>query len=299
MTTTKRFLLIFLSICVFSACNKEQGPNIDSSNCYVSKKNPIKKDTKSIVSVSPQITELLCDLGCYDKLVGRTDFCKYPEKVKNITSIGGINNANLEKIISLKPDLVITSSIFTKKMFIIIEDAHIPIISFKESNKIEGMYNVINMLGKITDKEQQATKLINDCKQQLQHIQQQRDSINQVRHINKKPTVYYVVGYGSGGDFSAGKNTYINEIITLAGGDNIAKDSKVWSFSKETLFKRQPEFIFVRQEDSAQFVNTYPYTNLNAVKKHKVYGIESSLMDIQTPRSIKAIEYISHILSNK
>jgi iron complex transport system substrate-binding protein len=291
--------LISVIIIVFFSCTKQSEPNIGKDNYYISKKNPIKKENNRIVSVSPQITELLCDLGCKSRLVGRTDFCKYPLDIKSVPSIGGINNANLEKIISLKPDIVITSSIFTKKMFTTIEDAGIPIISFKESNKIEGMYNVITILGKITNKNNEAKALIANCKRQIQEIKTKRDSINSIRHITKKPKVYYVVGFGSSGDFSGGKDTYINEILTLSGGDNIAKESKMWSFSKEQLFKNQPDYIFVRQEDSALFVKTYPYKNLNAVKDHKVFGIESSLMDIQTPRSIKAIEFISHTISTK
>ena len=302
---SSKYILIALTLIsssLFLSC-KGGDKDMKKNNYVVSKVAPIKSVPKTIVSVSPAITSIIFDLGCGDKLIGRTDFCTYPPQVKNIKSIGGINNANLEMIISMQPDLVITSSIFTKKMFETIESSKIPIISFKETNEIEGMYDIIEVLGDILDKKDEADEIISDCKTKLQEIKSKRQKIESKKEFaeSKKenhnmPKVYYVIGYGQSGDFSAGKDTYINQIITLAGGDNIAKNSINWSFSTEELFSQQPDYIFIRTEDSANFVRTYPYTKLNAVKYNKVFGIESQLMDLQTPRSIKAIEFISEIL---
>jgi iron complex transport system substrate-binding protein len=266
-------------------------------NYIISEKAPLKKTPMRVVSVSPAITEIMFYLDCGDRLIGRTEFCNYPSQTKNIQSIGGINNANLEMIIALKPDLVITSSIFTKKMFETIENASIPIMSFQERNSIEGMYEIIEIIGGIMDKEAKAQEIINNVKDRLSKIKQEREKNLKTKGVTSLPKVYYVVGFGAGGDFSAGKDTYIDEIIHLSGGYNIAKESINWSFSKEELFAKQPDFIFVRKEDSAIFVNTHPYNELNAVKQNRVFGIESRLMDIQTPRTIDAIEYISNIIS--
>lgn len=296
--TYKYLLLVLVSFSstIFLSCNKDND-DMKKNNYIISKKCPIKGVPKKIVSVSPAITEIIFDLDCGDRLIGRTDFCTYPKEVKNIKSIGGINNSNLEMIISMRPDLVITSSIFTKKMFQTIEASGIPIISFKERNTIDGMYDVIRILGDILDKKDKANEIINSSKQRLQEIKEKRENINKAKGLKTLPKIYYVVGFGSSGDFSAGKDTYINEIITLAGGDNIAKNSINWSFSTEELFSKQPDYIFVRKEDSASFVNTHPYTELKAVKNKKVYGIDSEIMDIQTPRSIEAIEFISKVIS--
>lgn len=280
---------------LFFSCNKTQDTK---PNCVISQKNPLKKTPVKVVSVSPAVTEILFALDCGDRLIGRTDFCNYPPEAKNIKSIGGINNANLEEIIKLQPDLVITSSIFTKKMFETIEDAGIPIISFKETNTIEGLYETIEMLGKVMNKETKAKSIIDKFEEDLKIVKIKRDSIQKIRKTTSLPKVYYVVGFGQMGDFSAGKNTFINEIITLAQGDNIAKESINWSFSKEEIFANQPDYIFIRKEDSAQFVKTHPYTQLKAVKENKVFGIESNLMDILSPRTIKAIEFISEKISD-
>ncbi|MDY4789178.1 MAG: ABC transporter substrate-binding protein [Bacteroidales bacterium] len=280
---------------LFFSCNKTQDTK---PNCVISQKNPLNKTPVKVVSVSPAITEILFALDCGDRLIGRTEFCNYPPEVKKIKSIGGINNANLEEIIKLQPDLVITSSIFTKKMFETIEDAGIPIISFKETNTIEGLYETIEMLGKVMDKETKAKSIIDKFEEDLKTVKVKRDSVQKIRKTTSLPKVYYVVGFGQMGDFSAGKNTFINEIITLAQGDNIAKESINWSFSKEEIFANQPDYIFIRKEDSAQFVKTHPYNTLKAVKQNHVFGIESNLMDILSPRTIKAIEFISEKISD-
>lgn len=285
------FIGLIASIVVLLwACKKETSPLMGADNYVVSQKKPLKKHNTRIVSVSTQITEIICDLGCEDRLVARTDFCDYPSSVKKIQSIGGVSNPNIEKIISLDPDVVITSSMLPKKLFSQIENAGLPIISFRESNKIEGMYKVISILGQLLEKESEADSIIEDCKQRLKKVSQKSQEIQRLQK-GVKPKVYYVVGYGASGDFSSGKDTYIDEMFALAGADNIAKNSLNWTFTKEQLFKNEPDFIFIRTPDVENFCNTSPYNQLQAVKNHKVIGIDG--MDSQTPRSISLIEFIS------
>ncbi len=285
------FISLIASIVVLLwACKKEITPLMGADNYVVSQKNPLKKHNTRIVSVSTQVTEIICDLGCEDRLIARTDFCDYPSSVKKIQSIGGVSNPNIEKIISLSPDVVITSSMLPKKLFSQIENAGLPIISFRESNKIEGMYKVISILGQLLEKESEADSIIEDCKQRLKKVSQKSQKIQNMQK-GDKPKVYYVVGYGASGDFSSGKDTYIDEMFALAGADNIAKNSINWTFTKEQLFKNEPDFIFIRTADVESFCNTSPYNQLQAVKNHKVIGIDG--MDSQTPRSISLIESIS------
>ncbi len=272
------------------SCKEKNSSLMGADNYAVSQKNPLKKENKRIVSVSTQVTEIICDLGCMDRLVARTDFCDYPKEVAKIPSIGGVSNPNIEQIISLRPDVVITSTMMPKKLFSLLENAGLPVMSFKESNKVEGMYKVIDILGTLLQREQQADSLINDCKQRLQKTRLACDSIQKAKNI-PKPKVYYVVGYGASGDFSAGRNTYIDEMFRLAGADNIAKESLNWTFTKEQLFKDEPDYIFIRKEDVKNFCSLSPYNKLKAVKNNHVIGVEG--MDAQTPRSISLIEFIA------
>ncbi|MBR1769218.1 MAG: ABC transporter substrate-binding protein [Bacteroidales bacterium] len=292
MKTLKLYFgLILLSLAALSlSCKDDKSPLMGADNYVISSKAPLKKENKRIVSVSTQITEIVCELGCMDRLVARTDFCEYPPNVKKIESIGGVSNPNVEKIISLQPDVVITSSMMPKKLFSQIENAGLPVISFRESNTIEGMYKVINIMGTLLQKEAEADSIINSCKERLAGVKLYCDSLQKIRNITK-PKVYYVVGFGAGGDFSSGKDTYIDEMFRLAGADNIAKESMNWTFTKEQIFKNEPDYIFIRSADVEKFCNLSPYKELKAVKNHNVIGIDG--MDAQTPRSIDLIEYIA------
>ena len=107
--------------------------------------------------------------------------------------------------------------------------------------------------------------------------------------------VYYVVGFGDGGDFTAPKNTHIQEIIELAGGRNAGDSLTGWNISREYLFKVNPDIIVVRQEDRDAFVSRHPYTQLDAVKNGKVYPIESGWIDVVSLRNMQAVDYIREI----
>jgi len=107
----------------------------------------LDKEPERIVSVAPNITEIIFALGKQDKLVGRTDFCDYPEEAKNIESIGNIDQPNVEKIVELQPDVVIASSIFTKEMLQKLEEANIKVAIFQAEKDFEGVYNMIEKIG--------------------------------------------------------------------------------------------------------------------------------------------------------
>lgn len=240
-----------------------------------------------IVSASPAITEIIFALQQGSRIVGRTDFCQYPPKeVSAIPSIGGLNNINQETLVMLEPDVVIASSIVSKEMVDKIEAANIPVVCLPERKTVEGTLEIIAAVGKILGADSLATELNNSIHKELVAITENIDTTH-------RPTVYYVVGFGQGGDFSAGKDTYIHDLIESAGGKNIAGDVEGWSYSKEKLFEHNPDYIFIRQEDFERFISTAPYNKLKAVKKKHVFPIESALMDLQTPRSVEAIRYIS------
>jgi iron complex transport system substrate-binding protein len=273
--------------------SKEKNEKIIEFTDYYNREVKLTLNPETIISLSPGITEILFDLGVGEKIIGRTKFCNYPPQALEIPSIGGITDASLEQIISLQPQIVITSSMVRKDMVESIEKAGINIICLPERSNVEGVFNTLEILGKIFSKEEIADSLINNMKEELNEIK------TTYHNTSNKPSIYYVVGYGATGDFTAGKNTYINEIIELSGGKNIANKVSNWSYSKEELFSNQPDYIIVRQEDLNDFINTSPYKDLKAVKEKKVLGINSSLIDCQTCRSILAIKEIASFIHQK
>ena len=110
---------------------------------------------------------------------------------------------------------------------------------------------------------------------------------------NHSQTAYYVVGYGKSGNFTAGGNSYINDILNMSGLKNVAEDLAGWEYGLEALIEADPDYIIIRKEDSLSFCQMEPYTMLKAVKNGKVIAIESGMIDIQTPRNLEAIELLT------
>ncbi len=239
-----------------------------------------------VVSTSPAVTEILFALGAQELLVGRTDFCTYPAEAESITSIGSISNLNVERILYLDPDLIISGSMVSRKVTDQLDQMNTPIVCIIEKPRFEALYDNIKAIGKLVDKEHEADSLNEVLSDKVAKLQ------NDATAQSFRHTVYYVVGFGAGGNFTAGGDTFINDIIRMAGGRNIAENINGWSYSLEALMKENPDFIIIRREDSAAFCGMKPYNTLNAVKEGRVIGIESGTMDLQVPRNIDAILYL-------
>ena len=247
-----------------------------------------------VVSTSPAVTEIMFALGAGDLLVGRTDFCVYPEEAAQIPTIGGISNLNVERILSLKPDLVISGSMVSKKATDQLDKMGTPIVCVIEKPKFDVLYDNITAIGKLVGKEQEADSLNALMRQRVNAL----IDMDTARPTHSIPKVYYVVGFGPSGNFTAGGNTFINDIIRMAGGRNIAENVSGWSYSLEALVKEDPDYIIVRREDSASFCSTRPYSTLRAVRQGNVIGMESGTMDLQVPRNIDAILYLRKRMNN-
>ena len=245
-----------------------------------------------VVSLSPAVTEILFALGAQELIVGRTDFCTYPPEAAEIPSIGGISNLNIESILSLNPDLVISGSMVGKKVTDQMDAMGTPMVCVIEKPRFEALYDNINAIGHLVGKEHEADSLNRLLSSKVAELL--RDSVTQ----SPSHSVYYVVGFGAGGNFTAGGNTFINDIIRMAGGRNIAEDIEGWSYSLEALVKEDPDYIIVRREDSAAFCAMKPYNRLSAVRKGHVIGIESGTLDLQVPRNIDAILYLRQRMNN-
>lgn len=251
----------------------------------------LEKEPQRIVSLSPAITEIVCLVGAQDKLVGVSDFCNYPESVKSLPKMGGMQNINMEALMSVRPDVVLIGSIVSKKDVAAIEKLNIPVIAIREEKSLEGMSDVIAVIGKIANQTSTADVQIAEWKSKLSDIQKKQKLTKASR-----PSIYYVVGFGDAGDFTVPKKSHIHEIIELAGGRNVGENLSAWNVSREFLFQEDPDFILIRREDYDAFCTRQPYTELSAVKNHKVYPIESGWIDIVSPRNLKAVELLQKII---
>ena len=273
-------ILVFL---LFAACGGGSEPREGITDDH-GRVVDVPTAPQRVVSTSPAVTEIMFALGAQDLLVGRTDFCTYPAEAQDIPSIGGISNMNIERILSLKPDLIISGSMVERKITEKLDQMHKPIVCIVGEDRFDNLYINIKKIGHLVGKDREADSLV-----ALLHA---RVDAFEVDTTQSRPSVYYVVGYGPGGNFTAGGNTFINDIIRMAGGRNIAEGIQGWSYSMEALMKEDPNYIIVRREDSAAFCSMQPYTSLSAVRHGRVIGIESSTIDLQVPRNIDAVLYL-------
>ena len=249
----------------------------------------IEQEPKRVVSVAPNLTEIVCKLGAFDKLVGRTDYCDYPSEVSTVESIGTLYEPNVEKIISLEPELVIASTHFQRETAEKLNEAGIPVLVLILEDEVSDVYTMIDTLGKALNRTEEAKATVEDMKNEIAKVEEAIKG-------EEPKTVYYVVGYGEGGDFTATGDTFVNQMLTMAGGKNIAADATGWSYSLEKLLENDPEYIIVGKGEKEAFVNTATYQELTAVKEDKVYEIDRNLIDREGYRNAEGISKLAKIM---
>lgn len=237
---------------------------------------------KTVISLAPNVTEIIFALKCEDKLIARTDWCNYPEAVFNYASVGNIDQPDVEKIIELNPDVVILSEITKQELAYQIRDAGIPFIVVDEEGSFSGAYKCIEIVGSVLGAEEKAAEVVSSMKTDIDSI------IAKVQGAEKK-TVYYVMGYGEYGDFTAGKGTFISEMISAAGGINVADDTEGWSYSVEKLVEHNPDVLLLSTwAPSEGLLETNGYKSLNAVKENRMFTLDDDSLQRLGPRLSEA-----------
>jgi len=285
-------LLLLLVACGHSGNQASKQTSNDTVTDDYGRTVVVPAQPQRVVSLSPAVTEIIYALGAQEMLVGRTDFCEYPAEAQQLPSIGGISNLNIESILSLNPDLVISGSMVSKKVTDQMDAMGVPMVCVIEKPRFNALFDNISAIGRLVGKEHEADSLIENLELRIENLISSTDSSQLSTPNSQLPTVYYVVGFGASGNFTAGGNTFINDIIRMAGGRNIAEDVEGWSYSLEALVKEDPDYIIVRREDSAAFCGMKPYNTLSAVRNGHVIGIVSGTLDLQVPRNIDAVLYL-------
>jgi iron complex transport system substrate-binding protein len=242
-----------------------------------------------IISCAPVITEVLFALNEEHKLVGRTNFCNYPPEALEITEIGGLMDPSLEIMLQLKPDLVMASTHFKREAAHRIEELGIPFAWLMNQESVEDASDLIINIGTLIGEEEKADSLWNLMQASM------KATIKQVPKDVKKPSVYYAVGFGKGGDYTAGGDTFISELITMAGGINIAADINGWAYNLESLVQKDPDIILIQQSMKEAFCQHEHYNQLRAVKNNKVFAVDHHLVQLNGPRIHIALKTFAEI----
>jgi len=261
----------------------------------------ISHKPERIVSLAPANTEILFALGLGDKVVGVTRYCDYPpeviEKVNagEITIIGGYANPDVEKIIALEPDLVIAESQGLQGEVVnTLERNGITVIGLDPKNVSQILQNII-LVGKATGKEIEAENLANELNQRIDEI------TNKIKNIAHRPKVYFELWYDP--LMSIGPGTWINELIEMAGGENIFSDanSPYPIISSEAVIERNPEIIvitlgYMGGVGKSGIKNRPGWNSIDAVKNDKIYEIDENIVYRPGPRIVDGLEQLAKII---
>lgn len=243
-----------------------------------------------IISLVPASTEILYALGVGDRLVGASDFCDYPAEAKEIQRVGGFDVPNLELIVSLEPDLVLAASLH-KDTVEALETLDIAVLAL-DPHSIEEIYANIEVIAIAAGKEQEGEALIGDMQTRLADISQKMSGISD----SDRPVVYYEVWYP--GPMTSGAGTFIDEMINIAGGENIAHDTAGWvTLQEEELLERNPEVIVHGHYgvESSDFAQRDGWNVLAAIANSNIHFINPDIINRTGPRVVDAIEAMARI----
>jgi len=253
---------------------------------------------RQVVSLAPSNTEILFAVGAGSQVVGRDEFTNYPEAAVALPSVGGsMGDYNFEQIVNLKPDLVLAAEINTPEQVKALEDLGVTVFYLSNPTNIEGMYANLITVGKLTGKEPEATALVDSLKQRVAAVE------DKISRVTTRPKVFYELdGSEAAKPWTAGAGTFIDMLITMAGGENVAASlAGSWGqFSQEALLVANPDFILLG--DSAygttaeQVAARTGWETIQAVKAGQVLPFNDDTVSRPGPRLVDALEELVRIL---
>ena len=189
-----------------------------------------------IVALTAADCEILCALGCEDALVGRGEYCDYPASVLDKPSVQSGYETNIEQIIALEPQVVLMGTMAqTTEQVEALENAGIRVV-VSDAQNIEGVYTAIRLIGALMGKDAEAEEMVSGMQNAFADIAAKSE--------NTGKTVYFEVSPLQWGLWTAGKNTFMDELAAMCGLTNAFADVEGWAaISEEQVLERDPDYI--------------------------------------------------------
>jgi iron complex transport system substrate-binding protein len=258
---------------------------------------------RRIISTSPSVTEMLYALGLGDRVVGVTTYCHYPPEAMRKTKIGNYLNPSLETIVGLRPDLVIAENTGVRRSERL-SSLKLTILDIDDAN-LAGIYDSLRKIGAAAGVPDRAEALCSRMRASLDEIRRKVERYPKRRMI-------FIVGRTPGRIedlIAAGRGSHLNELIEIAGGQNVFRDSPAMyaKIGLEELIARNPEVIVdmgemsqtvgVTEADKRAVValwNRYPA--IAAVRQHRVFAVASDIFVVPGPRVVDAAREFARML---
>lgn len=253
----------------------------------------LTKTPKTIISLTPGNTEILFALGLADRVIGVTTYCNYPPEAEKKPKVGDLT-PSVEKIVELGPDLVVAKGSLNGNVIDDLRKMQVPVLCV-EPESIDGVFRAIRMIATATGVEAKGEKLISEIQLKIAAVQDKLKSLDPEKRVN------VFVEVAADPLYTAGKKTYIDELVTLAGGINIADDIEGYQlYSSETVVEKNPEAILAVDSyyvNKNVIKNRPGWNKIKAVQTERIlYELDSDLLNRPGPRVGLAVEKTAQAL---
>lgn len=249
----------------------------------------IPSKPQRIISLTPATTEILFSLDLKNKIIGVTSDCNYPKDAIKKEKIGKFGFINLEKVISLKPDLIIATKDMNNQLNVL-KKYNVPIIAIQTKN-LDSVISNIKLLSEVSGSQKEGKVLTDKLNKKLAKIKS--ISLKSKKH----PKVFYCIWHNP--IMTTGKNSFISDMIRTTGAINISDEINV-SFSAynvENLIIKNPDYIVI-PDSTYKNINfsIIPWNKLKAVKNNHVIRVNDDLYLRPSPRIFDATEELQRKL---
>lgn len=240
----------------------------------------IDTEPQSVVSLIPSNTEILYALEAEEGLVGRSEFDDYPAEVLDVESIGGME-FDVEKIIDLEPDLILahqSGAAQAEHAFEQLDQAGYPVYVVEDAQTIEAVYETIEQIGELLNKQADAQEVVEEMASQFQELaerteKEQEDQRSVWIEISAQPI------------FVAGTETFLDELLSVGHAKNAADDQVGWvELSEEIGITYDPDVIISTYDGSELIKDRPAWDRVKAVEEDRVFNIDTNLVSRPGPR---------------
>ncbi|MFH2091724.1 MAG: helical backbone metal receptor [Pseudomonadota bacterium] len=239
--------------------------------------NPVPE---KIVSLGPFITDMIYLLNAEDKLVAVTSYCKLPDDSAPKQVIGTVMQMNVEKIISLEPDLVLANALTSQKQIDALSKQGLTVLRLPTPRTFDDICQRLIDLGNLIGKQEKALAVVSHAREQVSQIKSKALA-------GPKRRVFIQIGIKP--LKTAAKDTFINEYIEFAGGINIVSQANDGVYSREKVLEQDPDVIFIAtmgssKKDGANEKSSWQrFKFLKAVKNKEIHILDPDMVCSPTP----------------
>lgn len=255
----------------------------------------IKEAPQRIVSLAPAMTEILFALGLGDKVVGVTNYCNYPAEAAAKPKVGGFSTPNAELVVTARPDLVLATKI-NENFIPQLEGAGLTVVVI-ESLDMAQVLEDINLIGKFTGAVDAANNLTADMQRRIDSITAKVS----VLPDEQKPAVYFEIWPDP--LTTGGAKSFVNSLITMAGGKNIAGDvEQDWvNLSPEMVLARDPQVAVLCHHGSSlqtveEFKSRKGWEQVSAIRNDRIgLVVDENTVVRPGPRMVEGFEFMAKL----